>query len=271
MRAVNLIPADTRRTTLDVKSLRGPAPAVVGLLGVALVLVTMYVLASNSVAQRTTQLANLRAQLAQTKAVTASLDRYTKFEQLAQDRVETVQEITASRFSWAKALSDLSRVIPANTSLSSLSATVSPAATSGGTAGGGGALRGAIDVPAFELIGCTAGQDDVARLMSRLRVMPDVTRVTLYNSAKDSTSAAGSAVATTGGAGGCGASGATFDVVVFFQALPTSLPATMTPASTSSPAGSAAPASTTAPTGTTPPGTPSPAATTVPSSTGGAP
>jgi hypothetical protein len=45
-------------------------------------------------------------------------------------------------------------------------------------------VRGAISAPAIELKGCTRGQTQVATLLSRLRSVDGVTRVTLTKSAK---------------------------------------------------------------------------------------
>src|SRR5205085_8906009 len=104
----------------DVRSLRGPGTAVVGLLAVVLALVTLYVLASNSVSQRQAQLTGLQQQLSQTQAEADRLNGYVQFAQLAKARVQTVRDIASGRFDWKQALSDLSRVVPANTSLTSL-------------------------------------------------------------------------------------------------------------------------------------------------------
>ncbi|HZU61066.1 MAG TPA: PilN domain-containing protein [Solirubrobacteraceae bacterium] len=217
MKAVNLVPAESRKGGADLRLVRGPGAAVVGVLAAALVLVTLYVVASNDVTSRQAQLASLRQQLSQTKALAASLSGYTKFAQLAQARVQTVREIATSRFDWQRVLSDLSRVVPANTTLSSLAATVTPGASAGASSSSGG-LRGALAVPAFELQGCTASQDDVARLMSRLRLITGVTRVTLASAVKAGSSAAGSAgPSTSSGSGGCKSNPSTFDLVVFFQ------------------------------------------------------
>jgi Tfp pilus assembly protein PilN len=224
MRAVNLIPAETRRRTLDGGALRGPGPAVVGLLAVAVVLVTMYVLSSNSISQRQTELSNLHQQIAQTQAESGILTRYSQFTQLAQTRVQTVRDIAASRFDWAKALSELADVVPADTTLTEVSASVDPGATASGSGSGGSTLRGDIASPAFELLGCTASQDDVARLMSRLRLIDDVTRVTLSNSAKPGSSGAPSSAS-------CGPNAPSFDLVVFFQP-PAGAPVTTSPAGT---------------------------------------
>jgi len=235
MRAVNLIPAEARRGgAADVRSLRGPGSAVVGLLVVVLALVTLYVLASNSVSERQAQLAGLQQQLSQTQAEADKLNGYVQFAQLAKARVQTVRDIASGRFDWKQALSDLSRVVPANTSLSSLSATVSPNAGSGGGASTGG-LRSDISVPAFELQGCTATQDDVARLMSRLRLIRGVTRVTLADAVKQASASPATPVsgAAGSGSGTCAADGPTFDLVVFFSALPTiAAPTTAAPGTT---------------------------------------
>lgn len=242
MRAVNLIPGDARRGgSTDIRSLRGPGSAVVGLLAVVLILVTLYVLASNNVSQRQGKLASLQQQLAQTQAEATKLNGYTQFAKLAQARVQTVKQIASARFNWQRALSDLSRVVPANTSLSSVSATVDPGAgASGGSSSG--SLRGDITAPAFELDGCTASQDDVARLMSRLRLIRGVTRVTLADAVKG-TNATSSTPVTGSSGGGCPANASTFSVVVFFEPLPAVSAPTTSTTGTPAPTGSATPTS----------------------------
>ena len=62
--------------------------------------------------------------------------------------------------------------------LSELKGTIS------GEAGGGSGLRAAIAAPAIELKGCTTGQARVAVLLSRLRNVDGVTRVSLNKSTK---------------------------------------------------------------------------------------
>lgn len=258
MRAVNLIPADSgrggRREAFSV-----PAYAIIAVLGAALVLVTVYVLSSNTIVERQAKVTSLQAQAAQANTVAASLNKYTQFQQLAQARAETVRQIAVTRFDWHAALADLSKVVPANTSLQSLTATVAPGAGSGGAAGGGTSeIRSVIPSPAFEMTGCTANQDDVARLMSRLRLINGVTRVTLADSTKPTSGSGGAAATPTDantGTAGCGANGPTFDLVIFFKALAgapvagaTAAQAAATPAGTSTtPAGtSTTPTTTTA-------------------------
>jgi Tfp pilus assembly protein PilN len=250
VKAVNLIPKDARRGRGPTAGFGvSPAYVVLGLLAVVLVFVVVYVMTSNTISDRKQQLANVQAQLTAQQAVAARLAKYVQFESLAQTRVQTVREIASARFDWYRALSDLSKVVPADTSLQSLTGTVAPGASAGGTSGGGNAsgLRSDIAVPAFELVGCTNTQDDVARLMSRLRVINGVTRVTLGNSQKPGANGPGVGSAS----GGCGANGPSFDLIVFFQSLPGAGPTGVSSVSAPATGASASPASTTTPPATT--------------------
>jgi Tfp pilus assembly protein PilN len=216
MRAVNLIPVDSRgRSRGPSTGMQVPVYLLLGVLAAAVALVTVYVLTGNSISSRQATLASLQSQVAQEQAAAARLGEFTKFSQLAQSRIGTVQSIAAARFDWHSALADLAKVVPANTTLQSVVGTVVPGASSGGSAGGGGGgtgLRSAIAAPAFELSGCTANQDAVARLMSQLRLINGVTRVSFSSSQESSASAGGSGSAQT-----CVNNAATFDIVVFFQ------------------------------------------------------
>jgi Tfp pilus assembly protein PilN len=229
MRAVNLIPADARGGS----SSRGPSTGMqvpvyvlLGFLAAAVALVTIYVLTNNSITSRTAQLGNLKTEVTQEQAAVARLGEFTKFAQLAQTRISTVNSIAAARFDWHAALADLSKVMPANTTLQSIGGTVVPGATSGGSgSGGGGSIRSAITAPAFELSGCTGSQDDVAKLMSQLRLINGVTRVSISDSQISSTAS----TPTTGGtAQGCGANAPNFDLVVFFSPVANAGPSGVT-------------------------------------------
>jgi Tfp pilus assembly protein PilN len=197
------------------------------LLVIVLAFVTVYVVTANSVSSKKSQLASVKQQVAQVQTEVNRLNSYAQFEKLAQARAATVRQIAATRFDWHGALADLSKVVPANTSLQSLVATVSSStsgagASSGSGGSGGGSVRGDINAPAFALKGCTHTQNQVAQLMSRLRLINGVTRVTLEDSAAQSSGTGGAAVSSSGGSGGsssggCPANGPSFDMVVFFQ------------------------------------------------------
>jgi Tfp pilus assembly protein PilN len=207
-----------------------PVYVLLGFLAVAVALVTVYVLTNNSIADRRATLASLQTQVTQEQAAAARLGEFTKFSALAQTRIGTVRSIAAARFDWPAALTDISKVVPANTTLQSLVGTVVPGATTGGSGGGAnGSLRGDITAPAFELTGCTRSQDDVARLMSQLRLVNGVTRVAFSNSQESTGS--GTTVGP-GGSQGCGPNTPTFNLVVFFQPVANAGPSGVTSVAT---------------------------------------
>jgi Tfp pilus assembly protein PilN len=217
VRAVNLIPRDARRggASPSLNNL-GPSHLLLGLLTIAVAMVTLYVLSNNTVSQRKAQLASLNQQMSTMQAQVNRLQSYEKFEKLAQAREATVQQIANGRFPWKDALTDLAKVVPPKTVFQSLTATVSSTTNTTGSAGG--SLRGAINAPAFTIKGCTGSQDEVAQLMGRLKLINGVDRVSL----EDSTGSG------SGGSAGASAAcaGPTFDMVVFFQPL-TSAQATL--------------------------------------------
>jgi Tfp pilus assembly protein PilN len=191
-----------------------PVYVLLGFLAAAVALVTVYVLTSNTITSRTATLSNLKTQVAQEQAAANRLGEFSKFAQLAQTRISTVNSIAAARFDWHTALVDLSKVVPANTTLQSIVGTVVPGASAGG--GASSSLRADIAAPAFELTGCTANQDDVARLMSRLRLIDGVTRVSFTNSQESNSPTASPGAS--GGSGGqtCVPNAPNFDLTVFF-------------------------------------------------------
>jgi Tfp pilus assembly protein PilN len=272
VKAVNLIPTESKRGGRAPSAPKGPGVALIALLVIALAFVTVYVLTSNTIKNRTAQLATVRSQVTVAQAAATRLTNYANFVKLADSRSATVKQIASQRFGWNTALSDLSKVVPANTSLESLLGTVSPAATVNGAGGstsgsaiGTGALRGSISNPAFEIKGCTASQDDVAKLMSRLRLINGVTRVTLADSMKQDGGTAGASVAatSTSGSTSCPATWPTFDLVIFFSPLPgASANASAVPGAPPPPAGT----TTTSTTATTTTSTTASAASATPSS-----
>ena len=167
----------------------------------------------------------------------ADLKPYADFQALTEARVGTVQGLANSRFDWEQALRDLSRATPSDVHLTGLTGSVA-----GGSAGGSG-IRGAINAPAIELKGCTGSQPAVARLMSRLRNVDGVTRVSLAKSDKEG---AGTATADPAAGSTCSkGSPPAFELVVFFEGAATQTALATAPAAK--------------PTAPTPAGTPAPA------------
>jgi Tfp pilus assembly protein PilN len=216
MRAVNLLTPELRSPR---KGSGAPRPSametsggigalvVLGALALCVAAVAAYVLATNVVKDRKATLAAISVKNDATVKRAAELKPYADFQTLAQERASTVQALASARFDWEQSLRDLSRALPSNVHLSSLKGSVS------GGAGGGSGIRSAIGSPAIELAGCTRSQPAVATLMSRLRNVQGVTRVSLAKSEK--ASAAGSGPATTGPCGK--GSPPSFEVVVFFE------------------------------------------------------
>lgn len=230
MRAVNLIPSEARSrggSTSVASSL--PTYLLLGVLAIGVAFVTLYVLSNNSISQRKAQLTSLQAEVAQAQAQSERLSNYSQFATLAQSRADTVRGLATTRFNWYAALVDLSKVVPANTSLQTLNGSTTGVTGSGTTpaaASSASSSASGSSAPAFELTGCTKSQDDVARLMTRLRLINGVSSVTLGSTQKQSVGQPGAPVSsTTGTAGaaasqGCGPNTPTFDVKVLFQPLP---------------------------------------------------
>jgi Tfp pilus assembly protein PilN len=218
MRAVNLLTPELRSAQ---KGTGAPKPsametsggigafAILGALALCVAAVAGYVLAGNVIKEREATLAAVSTKNDETVKRAAELKPYADFQTLAQERTSTVKALASARFDWEQSLRDLSRALPGNVYLSSLKGSVGS-----GASGGSSGIRGAIPSPAIELAGCTRSQPAVATLMSRLRNIQGVTRVSLSKSEKADVvgSAAGSAV------GPCGnGSPPTFELVVFFE------------------------------------------------------
>jgi Tfp pilus assembly protein PilN len=271
VRAVNLIGVGAGREGQSA----GPW-VVLAVLGLLVVGMLAYVLTNNEIAGDRAQLTSLQTQVQAIQANADAVRPYKEFAALAQARVETIRQLGAARFDWHRTFADLAHVIPGDVALSSLLGTVAPGVgVQGGGSGDTGTLRSALPNPAIELSGCTAGHDGVARLISRLRSMTGVVRVSLSGSteAPGGTGGTGATGATGTGAqssGGCPLHGVTaeFGIVVFFQPIP-AVPAPTQPDLSGGAAG--APAASTAPPAA-PAGSAAPAASTTPApSAGGAP
>jgi len=205
MRAINLIPASARGAS---RSSGGPF-VLLAALALLLIGVTLHVLTGNTIAERRDELATVRTQVQAAQVQVEARRPYVAFAALAQARVLTVRQLGAARFDWEDALADLSKVIPGNVWLQSLLGTVTTGVSVEGGAGNASGLRSASSNPAIELSGCTESHEDVARLISRLRLMDGVQRVSLSDSTKED-----------GGGGGC-AGFPLFNLVIFFDPLPT--------------------------------------------------
>jgi Tfp pilus assembly protein PilN len=263
MRAVNLIPTDQQRGAGGAAGKSGGgAYILLGALALLVVMAAAYVSSGKSVDDKKATLAQLEQQATAAEAKAASLTSYTKFAAIRAKRVDTVSQLAASRFDWAHALREVARTLPDNAWLTQLTATTSPSVNVG--SGGSGALRGALNVPAIQVQGCTTSQASVAALIARLRLIDGVQRVSLEDSTKGVDSGASAAQtpvaagATSGDCRGGHAKFPIFNVDVFFN-------------QTSTVASSTGTATTAGASSTTPATTGTPATTSVPSSGGTTP
>jgi Tfp pilus assembly protein PilN len=258
VRAVNLLPTDLRGASSRATAERGAGPEATGGAGAFVVLGVLaacvagaagYVLTQNTIKQRTADLAEVSARQQALQAQATQLKPFADYDQMAKARVQTVRDLAGSRFDWEQALRDLSRAVPADVTLTSLSGDISS-----GAGGGGSTLRTAVQAPAISLEGCAPGQTQVARLMARLRDIDGVTRVSLSSSAAEKVDKQDSAATEREQRNGqpCGVgSRPKFQLVMFFEkaaaavgTTPTTSTGTVseTPTPTPTPAASATPA-----------------------------
>jgi Tfp pilus assembly protein PilN len=179
MRAVNLLPRDLeKQPAVKKEHLPFAVGGCVALVVVALV-GSQYLSKSGSVESERQAVSDLQAQLAQLPAPPQPSAQQTQLVDEQKTRLTALQTALASRVAWDRVLRQFSLVLPSDVWLTKLSlkSPVSPAtqqpASSDGTPSG------------FTMEGSTYSHDAVARLLSRLLVVPDLTNVQLVNSSAE--------------------------------------------------------------------------------------
>ncbi len=230
MRAVNLIPVEQRSgQPVGVGRSQGGAYAVLVLIGGVALMAYLYGQAHHQVTSRRAQAASLTAQAQQAQAAAEKLAPYTSFIALREQRMQAVDTLVDSRFDWAHVLHEFGRVLPAQTSISSLSGTIGTAASSPAPAASASASTSSSaasaapaasatpsgSVPTFTLAGCATSQPTVALMLERLRLIDGVKEVTLQSSTVGSSGASAAG-------GGCAGHDASFTAAVTFDPLPSS-------------------------------------------------
>jgi Tfp pilus assembly protein PilN len=241
MRAVNLIPVDQRSgQPVGAGRSQGGAYAVLVLVGGFALLAFLYGQSRHQISSRRAQAASLAAQAQRAQAAAERLAPYTSFVTQREQRVQAVNALVDSRFDWAHVLHEFGRVLPPQTSITSLNGAVGGASSTGAT-------TAAAAVPTFTLAGCATSQPEVAVTLERLQLIDGVKEVTLQGSSSGTSGGAPGSSASASGSGGCTGTDASFSATVVFDALPSSSAVAAAAKSVSDPtsAGSASPASTT--------------------------
>jgi hypothetical protein len=188
VRAVNLLPKDD----LAANSIRNEDPAVV--VGSALGLIVLialsgaFYMAHSKAGAQQRKLNEVRLELGKLSLVKPKVPKVPKVtrpiipipavtgEEAA--RLQAVSSAMSTRIAWDRILREFALVVPDDVTVTALNMTapsnapVLPGDTTAGT-------------PGFNLQGLTYSHDSVARLLSRLMLMPDLSNVTLTSSAAD--------------------------------------------------------------------------------------
>jgi Tfp pilus assembly protein PilN len=156
----------------------GPAYVLLTVLAALVVLASLWAVANKQVGDRRAQLDQANAEAAAAEARAGAAAPYAEFGRLAQDRVETVSALARSRFDWAHAMREISRLLPADVWLTELSG------DSGSAGETPSPTTSVAPSPTFKLDGCTRSQARVAWLLARLRAVDGVRSVDLSKSEK---------------------------------------------------------------------------------------
>jgi Tfp pilus assembly protein PilN len=171
MRAVNLLPLEARAGRR-----RPPAAALAiacgGVLAASLLTVG-FVTANGKVGSREQELASLEQELAAARRAAKPKPRETGKAAERDQRLTALSGALAERLAWDRLLREVSLVLPEDVWLSSLGA------------GGGTPAEGASDATSGRTVtfnGYTYSQEGVARLLTRLGLVPDLGEVKLQKS-----------------------------------------------------------------------------------------
>jgi Tfp pilus assembly protein PilN len=193
MRAVNLLPRDTAKQR---KLTQQNLPVVVGV-GLAVVVVgalaMSYLSAAGKVKTQQTALADVNAQLAATpKPVAPAVVPNSQLVGEQSARVTAVSTALGGRVAWDRVLREFSLVLPDDVWISSL---------------------GLTPENGLSIAGTTYSHESVARLLSRLALIPELSSIVLASS----NASAGPAVGTTPASGSASPAAPTGPVLVTFS------------------------------------------------------
>jgi Tfp pilus assembly protein PilN len=178
MRAVNLLPRDQGQKTIRKESLPVLVGACSGVL-VAAALGAMFMMGSGKVAAQQHKLDDLNRRYQALPPPPAGPSAAQQALAGAQSaRVSALSAALSSRVAWDRVFREFSLVLPDDVWLTTLTAKspISPLTNAASSAGGAPSE--------FIMEGRTYSHDGVARLLSRLQVVPDLTNVQLQSSTR---------------------------------------------------------------------------------------
>ncbi|RDI73561.1 pilM: type IV pilus assembly protein PilM [Gaiella occulta] len=186
-RSVNLLPSDavkTRSMRSSLIALAAPVAAAVPLVALGV----LYMGAHGAVGDRQAELDAVAAQIAALpKPQGPEIDARVVGDEAA--RATAVANVLGGRLAWDAMFRDISRVLPGNVWLKSLSAKEPQPVVSadGNTTAATAATVGQPEAPPTDVTmeGYTYSQPDVARLLARLATLPSLSRVTLTSSQRE--------------------------------------------------------------------------------------
>jgi len=175
MRAFNLLPKEEVRAEKESKQSAIPH-VIVALAGVLVfaALAAFYLSSSAAVTKKSGELDDLRGDLASLQVPEKQPQAPTEGPNIDSERSARTAALStalADRLAWDRVLRELALVLPADVRLATLDAT----APSPGSAGA--ATSGAVS--SFRVTGTSVSQASVARLLSRLQVIPELQNVQL--------------------------------------------------------------------------------------------
>ncbi len=202
MNSVNLLPTNLRPREAAGARQNG-AYIALGVLGVLLLAVTMYVIALNGITSNKNELAELNERKTQSDLRAGALSSFGDFQEVKATRVASVRSLADSRLDWERLLREISKVLPEGVWLTGLEGSTTPEGTAPAPA------AGPAPGPSLKVSGCAKRQQTVATTLLRLRQLNLAVDVSLDESSRPEPTpgavvAAAPAPADTGGPQDCG-------------------------------------------------------------------
>jgi Tfp pilus assembly protein PilN len=173
MRAVNLLPLDARAGR------RRPPMAPVALAGVGVLVVSAlvvgFVSATGSADEREQELTALEQELTETRRAAKPKPAQTNLTAERDQRFSALSDAMTKRLAWDRVLREVSLVLPDDVWLSTLAAAGAPSTDPAAPVPPTGAQT-------ITFNGFTYSQESVARLLTRLALVPDLSNVKLQTS-----------------------------------------------------------------------------------------